>query len=256
MSLGLQWSQDQILLFLETLQSEPVIWDPSNRGHKDRKSLNDAWARISDTFGVSVPLLKRKKESLNATYRAYRRKVESSMKSGDNDDFVYRPTWFAYEYMDSFLGQVYNKQIKTDQRDETEKSIEEIAEERENSPPPRTDPLRIRKIIKRPIIHLKPSASVSSTPNPDFQIASRQMTEAFNNLNKIIKSTQGKTDPATTEDEYDVFGKFIAKKLRKLPEHEREDLMCDIHALFRRSHYDRSMDQDHVVVVQESEEIL
>lgn len=64
------------------------------------------------------------------------------------------------------------------------------------------------------------------------------MTEAFNNLNKII--TKPAQNSGELEDECDVFGKLIAKKLKKLAEHEQEDLMFDIHALFRRSRVERS----------------
>ncbi|CAK1578599.1 unnamed protein product [Parnassius mnemosyne] len=63
---------------------------------------------------------------------------------------------------------------------------------------------------------------------PELQIASKQMSEAFNNLNKMINKQD------VVEDECDIFGKLIAKKLKKIPEHEREEIMFDIHALFRR----------------------
>lgn len=71
---------------------------------------------------------------------------------------------------------------------------------------------------------------------PELQIASKQMSEAFSNLNKVINRT-AKDD---IEDECDVFGKLIAKKLKKLPEHEKEDLMFEIHALFRKRRFERS----------------
>lgn len=103
----IQWTQEQTLLFLETLQSEPVIWDPNERGHKDKKKVNDAWLRIQEILKIPTAELKKKKESLIATYRGYNRKKEASIKSGAGVEDVYRPVWFAYEYMDSFLGSVF-----------------------------------------------------------------------------------------------------------------------------------------------------
>lgn len=46
------------------------------------------------------------------------------------------------------------------------------------------------------------------------------MTAVFTNLNKIINNKLAK-ESTEVEDEYDVFGKLIGKKLNKLPEHKR-----------------------------------
>ncbi len=96
-----------MLSFLEFYQSEPVLWDPTHAHHKDKKRINDAWQRISNSMGCSVHKLKKKKDSLMATFRAHLRKKKAAMRSGAGTCDTYKPVWFAYEYMESFLGPLY-----------------------------------------------------------------------------------------------------------------------------------------------------
>lgn len=53
------------------------------------------------------------------------------------------------------------------------------------------------------------------------------MNNALNMLSHVI--TQQK--PLQEEDDCDLFAKMLAKKLRKLPEHERESLMYQMHGM-------------------------
>ncbi|XP_045504526.1 uncharacterized protein LOC123701174 [Colias croceus] len=153
---GIQWSQEQTMLFLETLQAEPFIWDPSEKSHKDKKKVNDAWDHGTDS-------------------------IEEETTNASEDVPIASPT------------------------------------------PKEPEPRKNKHTIRR-----------RDNP-PELQVASRQMTEAFNNLNKVINN------PSKDDyDECDVFGKLIAKKLKRLPEHERDNIMFDIHALFRKSPNKRS----------------
>ena len=102
------WSQEQQLCFLELFQSEPVIWDPKEKAHKDKKKVNDAWIRIQEVMKIPIKDLKAKKDSLMATFRGYYRKKRTSLTSGAAMEEVYKPVWFAYDVMEQFLGPVYN----------------------------------------------------------------------------------------------------------------------------------------------------
>lgn len=67
-----------------------------------------------------------------------------------------------------------------------------------------------------------------NTPS-ELQKAQNQIKEAFNTTKNVItKRTSDKED----DDEYDLFGKMLAKKIRKLPEHEREIFMYEIQGLY------------------------
>jgi hypothetical protein len=43
-----------------------------------------------------------------ASFRHRLRRKKASMKSGASSDAVYKPTWYAYEVMERFLGSLYD----------------------------------------------------------------------------------------------------------------------------------------------------
>lgn len=112
------WSNELEYEFLEKYHNEPVLWDPSHPQHKNKQSVNDAWERINQqmNIGTSIEDLKKKRESLMATYRGHKRKIQQSLQSGAGSDMVYQPIWFAFQYMNSFLGDVVSckKTINTE----------------------------------------------------------------------------------------------------------------------------------------------
>ncbi|KAK9887554.1 hypothetical protein WA026_023359 [Henosepilachna vigintioctopunctata] len=101
----MDWTNENVLEFLEEYEKESVIWNPAHGGHKNRNLVYDAWKRIEFNLGekYSVTELKKKKESLMATFRSLYNKVKESSKNGAEAEKVYQPNWFAYEKMASFL---------------------------------------------------------------------------------------------------------------------------------------------------------
>lgn len=102
----MEWTNELILMFLDLYEGEPVIWNPRNEYHKDRSYVHDAWIRIQAQMSVECSLkeLKWKKENLMSTYRKVVMKVRNS---GKGTSQVYKPEWFAYDKMASFLNPVY-----------------------------------------------------------------------------------------------------------------------------------------------------
>jgi hypothetical protein len=43
-----------------------------------------------------------------ASFRHHLRRKKASIKSGASSDEVYKPTWYAYEVMEGFLGSLYD----------------------------------------------------------------------------------------------------------------------------------------------------
>jgi Alcohol dehydrogenase transcription factor Myb/SANT-like. len=105
----MDWSNEATLEFLRLYELEPVIWNPKEPLHKNRTAVADAWKRIEASISMkcSVQELKKKKESLMASFRPLLSRVKASMKTRKGADEVYRPTWFAFETMAKFLGGVY-----------------------------------------------------------------------------------------------------------------------------------------------------
>lgn len=102
------WTNEFTLKFLKYYRRETVLWDPAHAQHKDKRKVNDAWVRISGILDRSVIELKRKKDSLMATFRGHARKRKASIKSGASADDLYKPIWFAYDVMAAFLAPIYD----------------------------------------------------------------------------------------------------------------------------------------------------
>lgn len=102
----MEWSNEVVLEFLDLYENEPVIWCSKHLKYKNRNEVNDAWKRIEEKISItcSTNELKKKKESLMATFRPLMKKVKASLGTGTGLDEVYKPTWFAFEKMASFLG--------------------------------------------------------------------------------------------------------------------------------------------------------
>lgn len=99
LSQEMEWSNEMVLTFLDYYEKEPVIWNASHPSHKKRHKVYNAWKRIEEKMGgeASVAQLKRKKDSLMASFRIITKRIKSG-RTG-----VEKPMWFAYEKMTKFF---------------------------------------------------------------------------------------------------------------------------------------------------------
>lgn len=106
----MEWTNEIIMTFLEYYQGERCIWDPQHPEHKNRNKINDAWQRLHAELNLNctVAELKKKRDSLMTSFRMLLNKRKQSIKSGMSTDEIFKPTWFAYETMEKFLGAVYH----------------------------------------------------------------------------------------------------------------------------------------------------
>jgi hypothetical protein len=103
------WSNQLVLEFLELYQAEPAIYGPKHPAHKNKMKVSDAWMRIRHALSVDVSVSEiKKRDSLMASFRHHLRRKKRSIKSGASSDEVYKPTWYAYEVMEGFLGSLYD----------------------------------------------------------------------------------------------------------------------------------------------------
>lgn len=101
----MEWNNDLIMEFIQLYESYPILWNPKHPHHKNRNYLNDAWMNIGRemSIDISVDVLRKKKESLMATYRSLAKKVRESEGTGTGSQDVYKPSWFAYDAIDRFI---------------------------------------------------------------------------------------------------------------------------------------------------------
>ena len=110
MVFGMEWGESDSLKFIEEVRDRRCLRDPTDPGKKNKNKRNDAWKEIGEIFPSHVKEtkeLQNKWLNLCQSYRAYKRQVEKSKKSGAGRNEIYTPTWFAYALMDSFMKDVY-----------------------------------------------------------------------------------------------------------------------------------------------------
>lgn len=211
------WTNDTVLEFLELYRREQHLWDPKHPLHRNRTEVTEAWNRIQASLSMhcSVTDLKKKKESLMTSFRMHLGKK----KSLDG----YRTTWFAYPIMESFLGGKY----ECDSTNQME--IEFFA------------------INDNYNAQLDQTSNINKTLNNDKNMAVTRQNKPLVTSQKNVKtlyhkkrfdeptSYSQKCDSLKAElDEYDLYGQLLAKKLRKLDEHQRDLAMHEIdNVMFR-----------------------
>ncbi|XP_022820981.1 uncharacterized protein LOC111352623 [Spodoptera litura] len=223
------WPEDTTLRFLEAYKNEPCIWNSKDPYHKNRHKVQDAWTRLSVIMKKNVKELKHKKEILMATFRRHCRKQQASIRSGAGADDIYKPNWFAYDQMESFLGPFYTCTDNVNTEEEVppqEIPIESTTLAEEEQDIEDSD-------LEQPSTSQTPKLLIPRR-RPATNVADRQMTSAFRQLTNILTKRQKDRyqPPPKDDDDCDLYAKLLAKKLRELPPDDRTLMMYDIDTLF------------------------
>ncbi|KAL0831804.1 hypothetical protein ABMA28_001336 [Loxostege sticticalis] len=222
----MSWNNDNVLEFLELYKKEQLLWDPKHPLHRNRSEVTDAWLRIQLSLSIncSIPDLKKKKESLMTSFRMHLNKKKS--QEG------YHTTWFAYPLMESFLGGKY-------ECDSTNHMENEFFETAYNTQPVLDHNSRTVTNAERINSDGRPYKTPPSTsntnvkPNPDLMYPKKKAETS-----KFTKNAEKRE-----MDEYDLYGQLLAKKLRKLDEHQRDVTMHEIDNLMFRAKMQSSSSQ-------------
>ena len=177
--------------------------------------------------------------NLRSTYGKHRRKQEGSLKSGSGARDVYNPKWKFFSKIDAFLrdhmkalasksnlnvaSEDEQSADETDYDDEDDHHEEVIVE----APPP----TRKRKA--------KPTKASNTTTSPNDQL----LLACADNLKKISSRSTTPTPPVSQvgEDSEDLFGKIVAKSLRKISDEQiREYTKLEIQTLLVRAQFPAS----------------
>ncbi|CAG9785648.1 unnamed protein product [Diatraea saccharalis] len=214
------------MAFLEAYQSETCIWNPKDMDHKDKKKVADAWSRISHDLKKPVKELKAKKEILMTTFRKHFKKKQDSIRSGAGTEDIYKPCWFAFEFMESFLVPVYTCKYTLNTETQSQRDIDEIGNEPGDGEMDNDQDNETPNTSSR-----TPTFTQKSRRRPAPDLAEQQMAAAFSQLTNVL-GRKSERPPQSEEDECDLYGKLLAKKLRELPKDDRQIIMYQIDGLF------------------------
>ncbi|XP_063534934.1 uncharacterized protein LOC134744916 [Cydia strobilella] len=241
----MDWSTENIIEFLELLQTEPSIWNHRAKIHRNRTLVSEAWNRIQNNFSLSCPVqeLKRKRNSLLTQYRDILRRIkESQQKASDGDGHeLYKPSWFAFDVMNSYLSHLYESPVTvkpeelvsydedplsndSDTYNEVDKSQIDVDIERINS--------NKRSVSWEPrILHTRRLSHDSTPSEQDYCITKkRRATQELRvlALERELPNVNEKHHEQDKVKECDLYGQLLAEKLKPLEQNDRLQLMNEI----------------------------
>lgn len=107
----MDWTNEMVKEFLHVYETEPIIWDLRHVDQKKKGLVAEAWRRVHKTLNwqCSIEDLKKKKDSLMAYYRIHWKKAKKMKMSEElRAEEEYKTRWFAFDTMNSFLGELYD----------------------------------------------------------------------------------------------------------------------------------------------------
>ncbi|XP_044743217.1 uncharacterized protein LOC123305534 isoform X2 [Chrysoperla carnea] len=263
------WSNAEIFEFIDLYKQEPCIWNPYHENNKKRDKIYEAWSRIANAIDIPVSELKKKKESLMSQFRRIKNLKNKSIIEHENGGEIYKPTWIFYEPLESFLKDVYEcKDFQTDEdavitQFDSEGSVDEEHETKINSTRQKRHYAKAPKFeeVNTPVnsngafsdaeheskvniarlkrLYATPSEPQKARNSPQIlEVHSESnLNSALSALNATLHTMQNKYE---TEDECDLYGSLLAKKLKRFSETERQELMYEIDGLLLQKHHAKS----------------
>lgn len=96
--MNIEWPTDKCIQFIEEYKNRPLLWDRDHIHNRITERKLKAWEEMAGIFNTETWELKKKMNSLLASYRRERQKVRiKTMKhrNGEKVDST-SSTWFAY----------------------------------------------------------------------------------------------------------------------------------------------------------------
>lgn len=107
----MEWTTAMSLRLIELYRERPLLWDPTDNEYKLGKNKLAAWKEIANLMKTDVVEVKKKTESLLASFRRERQR-EGTIPSGTGIDEAYRSKWFAFQSMAFLMDKFKSRKIK------------------------------------------------------------------------------------------------------------------------------------------------
>ncbi|XP_063381836.1 uncharacterized protein LOC134668285 [Cydia fagiglandana] len=238
----MDWTTEKIIEFLKLLQTEPAIWNHRASANRSRTLVRQAWKRIQNNFSLSRPVeeLKRKRNSLLTQYRDILRRIkESQQKVSDGEgEEIYKPSWFAFDVMNSYLSHLYESPVTVKSGELVSNDEDPLSNDSDtyNEDDKSQIDIDIERITtnKRPvsfepkILHTRRLSHDSTPSEQDYCIAKKRRAT------QETVPAQERQFPNVNEREQDrvrecdLYGQLLAEKLKPLEQDDRLQLMNEI----------------------------
>ena len=93
-----EWSDEEIMLLIETFEANPCLWDMDDATYSKRDVKELTWSNISKNLKTPISSIRSKMNTLRAQLSREVNKEQAS-QSGQSADELYYSTWTHYDKM-------------------------------------------------------------------------------------------------------------------------------------------------------------
>ncbi|XP_072945087.1 uncharacterized protein [Epargyreus clarus] len=235
---AMKWSEAVTLKFVKIYLKHECLWNPSNPGYKLKYKRDTAYSDICSEFksctmkSMSIPEVKMKIKNLRTTYVQQVHKILQK----SSPDYIYEPSLVWFHEMDRCLKHIptnrhsaFNSSQKTPEVDSSCQIWVDQESHNDNEDELNSGPLTA---------HTDDDYDDSSRPEETIsQMKKERQLTSYKKIKKKkfkhrIPVQNYLTDSDTiNEDEFDIYGKFIAAQLRKMDLQKALKLQLHIHTL-------------------------
>ncbi|XP_061379166.1 uncharacterized protein LOC116771480 [Danaus plexippus] len=233
----MRWSEAVTVEFVKMYLKHECLWNPNHPGYKIKYQREKAYFDICSEFKTStmktltVPEVKMKIKNLRTTYVQQVQKI--LQKSGPNS--IYEPSLVWFNEMDRCLKHIRTNRhlysLSTQETPGVDSSCQIWVDQgthqdnEEMNPDPLSNPEDD---------DFESSKMEESTPIKKERLSQpskKKKKYKHRNLNQIQDYPKNANFEATKEDEFDIYGKYIASQLRKMDLHKALRLQLEIQSL-------------------------
>lgn len=90
---AMEWSHDEILLFIEDYRSNELLWDPKTADYKDNKKKTIVIRNLAKKYNMTEDFIRKKIKNLRSAFHREHKTLMNKSKSNRQK----KAKWFAYE---------------------------------------------------------------------------------------------------------------------------------------------------------------
>ncbi|KAL1498374.1 hypothetical protein ABEB36_009182 [Hypothenemus hampei] len=217
----MEWTQENALKLISLYENKQLLWKANNPHYFNKFKKQDAWEDIAREMGITNEECKKKMSSLLASLRRERTKMKKVRVQGKvGRDEIYESSWFAFNSM-KFL---WDKDIP--------KTRLNTIEDTEDIDNPNSQVSIVEEAMSD--ADLSNDLEPEKMPPPTTLASKNRKKQKIQDdrLDKAFKILETSTASSKQEDECDVFGKLVTKKLQTysplVRSHVQEEIMSII----------------------------
>ncbi|XP_013189814.2 uncharacterized protein LOC106134338 [Amyelois transitella] len=219
----MRWSENETLEFVRIYLRHECLWNPASVDYKTRcvreKAFSDIVTELKSATGIVLDEdeVKVKIKSLRSTYVQEIAKIRLRSSSGS----VYKPTIKWFDVWHKCLDRVKRNYRKRDQEIETPEQEDPcsemwILESTENAETEEADPFVSQTEKYQVMFKSEPKETCSLSPDPFKPKDKMKRIHLSTDLSEESHRTSVVSNSQLREDEFDIYGKYIASQLRNM----------------------------------------